>query len=79
MSPERELATRFLALPFLIRTRIVEELGLVEAGQKPADVDYFRRCFARARERRNGLAELWAKVAAHTPGEMDQNPFSKGE
>jgi hypothetical protein len=77
MSPERELATRFSSLPFVIRTRIVEELGLVEATENPAtDPTFFQKCFARARDK-GLLAQLWDKVSAYHPAQMNVNPFSK--
>jgi hypothetical protein len=76
MKPERELATRFVALPFVVRTRILTELGLVEIGETPAtDPAFFIQCFKRAKER-GALADLWTKVANHHASQMDPNPFA---
>jgi hypothetical protein len=75
MSPERELATRFVSLPFVVRTKIVDDLGLAESTENPAtDPNFFARTFARARDRAL-LAQLWDKVSAHHPGQMVINPF----
>lgn len=77
MSPERELATRFVALPFVIRTKILYDLGLAETTESPVtDPDFFRKCFQRARERALQF-QLWERVGAYHPGQMDENPFSK--
>jgi hypothetical protein len=76
VDPGRRLVYRFFGLPYQQRRAIVHALGLLEPADADApEIERFRRCFRRARER-GMMAALWAEVEALYPdGETDVNPF----
>ena len=76
MDRERQLAHRFLTLPYVTRLRIATELGLIsEQDEGQADRERNRRYLARAIERQL-LHKLWDAVeASHGRGGDASNPF----
>jgi chorismate mutase len=77
MDAGRWLVYRFFALPHQQRVAVVRALGLVDPLDSTVpEIDHFRQCFHRAREKRL-LARLWAEVEGlHADGDTANNPFS---
>ncbi len=77
MEAGRRLVYRFFSLPHQQRMAIVRALGLVDPQDATAsDIEKFRRCFRRAREKR-ALSALWSEVEAlHPDGDTANNPFT---
>ena len=76
LSSGHRLVYRFFSLPYSQRVAVVQGLGLVESedGGVP-ELERFRRCFRRARDK-GMLGALWGQVEAlHPDGDTSQNPF----
>jgi hypothetical protein len=75
----RQLTYRFLRLPYVVRLRVIQSLGLLSSEDEGVrDPEFSRRVFQRARER-GQLASLWEAVEKeysnrHAP---ELNPFAK--
>jgi len=74
--PHRYLAFRFLTLSLLDRLQVLQDLGLLEAGDERRPIrDLYEVAFARAKEH-NQLVELWDQVEGkHGGGTTVTNPF----
>jgi GTPase-associated adaptor domain len=76
LSSGHRLVYRFFSLPYSQRVAVVQGLGLLEPEDTAApELERFRRCFQRARDR-GALAALWGQVEAlHPDGDTSSNPF----
>jgi hypothetical protein len=76
LSAGHRLVYRFFGLPYSQRVAVVQGLGLIDPEDAAApELERFRRCFQRARDR-GALAALWSQVEAlHPDGDPSTNPF----
>jgi hypothetical protein len=76
LSSGHRLVYRFFSLPYSQRVAVVQGLGLLDPEDAGApELERFRRCFQRARDR-GALAALWGQVEAlHPDGDTSNNPF----
>ncbi len=77
--PHRYLAFRFLTLSLLDRLQVLQDLGLLEAGDERRQIrELYEVAFARAKEH-DQLTRLWEEVERKHGGDTSMtNPFREG-
>jgi hypothetical protein len=77
MNRNRRITYRFYTLPYNVRLRVAQQLGLVKDEDRDVpDAKLFERYFKRAEDHKK-LEELWNQVEkAHGDNRFPENPFA---
>lgn len=76
MNKARRLAYRFYSLPYDVRLRIVENVGLIRKEDEELRGNEFFNALLQRAKKENRLSHLWEEVQkAHGDGLYSENPF----
>ena len=79
MTPLRRLAYRYLSLPYLVRIKVAQDLGLLAADDQVADEIAWQRLVIERAKDRGLLSALWVASSEAHGESAEPNPFTTPE